>query len=177
MAGHDSQRMIALVEQIKTAFEAVEYPGDDQLFDPRPDDWWITEEQEYGCFRDEHRDELSIEFMRINVDGLRALRPAAFLYFLPTYLICCLREYEQADALVYTVQDLLVPRHLVPGGALVGEAEAWHATLTPDQRGAIRAFLEFMRDEHPLEEDHAFASLNRLERAKRKEARVIEYWA
>ena len=75
------------------------------------------------------------------------LTPQAFRFYLPAYLLTVLNAYWESDVLPECTVWMLDP-DMCAGGT----HEKWFAEviglLDGEQRAAVRAFLEFMRDEH-----------------------------
>ena len=139
----DETRLRLLKRQIEEAFKDVPYPGDREMVS-EPADWESAELME--AFKAKHWKELDPEALRRNGDSFLSI-PGLHYYF-PAYLIAALDNRE--NILDVTVYGLCLadpdesPRH-----AKLREWELERVnSFTPAQKKAIKAFLEYVRDEY-----------------------------
>ena len=134
-------RLQALRRQIETAFADAVYPGDEYI-GYNPDDWESAELAQ--DFKGKHWKEVPLEKLQYHSSSF--LSPAGFRYYLPAYLLAALADY--GNLLPHTVYALTLPEKssLEEQGLW-----QWHLArfdgLTPAQKEAVRAFLEYARDE------------------------------
>jgi hypothetical protein len=132
----DSTRLEALRRQIEESFAGVPYPGDERI-GYSPDDWEAS--LLAADFRGKSWKQLTPE--ELQVHGWSFLGPEGLQYYFPAYLLAALEDH--GNILPMTVHGLI----------LADEPELRRYRLerfdvfTPAQKRAIRAFLEYARDE------------------------------
>jgi len=132
----NSMKLQSLKRQIQESFSGVAYPGDERIgYDS--DDWEAS--QLASNFRGKGWEELTPEELQLH--SWSFLSPEGLRYYFPAYLFAALEDY--GDILPMTVHGL----------ALTDEPELRPYRLerfdafTSVQKCAIRAFLEYARDE------------------------------
>jgi hypothetical protein len=136
------ERSRRLRQRIEDAFSGVPYPGDDDITHVADEEGVRLRER----FRRRHWKEVPRDVLRHHHDHLAFFTPAALAYYLPAYLFAALDDY-------WDILDFVLS-HLVPSRR--EELEGFQASVeqrfgrfTPAQRRALRAFLEYVRDELP----------------------------
>jgi hypothetical protein len=147
-------RLQALKQEIASAFVGVPYPGDDALVDGvNPYD------QEsaalVAAFKGKHWKQLTPRELRYN--DLAFLSREALQFYLPAYLIGSLYDYGETtygDILPSTLLSLTLTDGTTAEGQLLRQRDLKRfAVFTPAQKRAIRAFLEYVRNELPEQGD------------------------
>jgi hypothetical protein len=136
-----------LKEQIERAFADTPYPGDDHITGPFEAWDWESEELR-DAFRGKHWKELMPYDVFYHHDTF--LCPAGFQFYLPAYLLAALDDYN--NVILFTVFSLC-PYH-PPEKVLSPTLLAWNLRrydqLTPEQKQAVCAFLDFVREDPQL---------------------------
>lgn len=134
-------RTEAIRRRVEAAFADAPYPGDDHIgYDPG--DWESAELSR--AFKGRHWRELSPAELQYH--GSSFLSSEGFRYYLPAYLLAALEDH--GNLMPHTVYGLTLP-----GGSSPEEQRlrAWQLErfdgLIPSQKRAVRAFLEYARDE------------------------------
>lgn len=138
----NSARLRLLKEQIEEAFKEAPYPGDHEMVDD-PDDWESADLM--NAFRGKHWKELDHETLWRNSPSF--LSVAGLRYYFPAYLLSALGHSD--GLLQHTVYELcLADPETSPDYV---ELRKWKTkrfdAFTPAQKKAIKAFLEYVRDE------------------------------
>jgi hypothetical protein len=136
-----TSRIDVVRQQVRAAFADAIHPGDDRIaYDP--DDWESAELAQ--AFRGKHWSELSHEELQYHSPSF--LSSEGFRYYLPAYLLAALDDYgNRMPMIVYglTPHDESSPEER--------ELRDWQLErfegLTTAQKRAVRAFLEYARDE------------------------------
>ncbi|KFA90911.1 DUF6714 family protein [Archangium violaceum] len=136
----DSRRE-ALQRQIEAAFADAPHPGDDRIgYDA--DDWESAELAR--AFKGRQWKELSPVELQYHSSSF--LSSEGFRYYLPAYLLAALEDH--GNLMPHTVYGLTLPQGSSPEEQRL---RAWQLerfeVLSPTQKRAVRAFLEFARDE------------------------------
>ena len=131
----------ALRRQIEAAFANAPYPGDDHIgFDA--DDWESAELAR--AFKGRHWQELSPAELQYHSSSFLSLE--GFRYYLPAYLLAALEDH--GNLMPHTVYGLTLPQGSSPEEQRL---RAWQLErfegLSSTQKRAVRAFLEYARDE------------------------------
>lgn len=137
-----STRSDHVKKQIEEAFSGVPHPGDDAIVRGR--DWESLELS--ASFRGKHWKEIPAETLRRHHDDLALFSPSGLQFYLPAYLLAAMRD--DWDILCFVLLHLQPPpkdREPDRWGSFLSR----FARFTPAQKHAIRAFLEFVRDELP----------------------------
>jgi hypothetical protein len=129
-------------QEIEQAFSGVSYPGDDAITRTPG----LEGQQLRENFRGRHWKEVPREVLRYHHDNLAFFTEAGLQFFLPAYLFAALDDF-------WDVLDFVLS-HLLPSSRDDLEAFRTHVEerfgqFTPEQRRALRSFLEFVRDEMP----------------------------
>lgn len=116
---------------IEEAFRSVLYPGDDRIV---VDDGGLDPEREVlrEVFRGKHWSEVPHEVVRWHYDGLPHLTEEGRRFFLPAFMLAGM---EPDDIAGFAVLHLTDP----------ADFEEFRR-YTPEQRAAVKAFLEFQGD-------------------------------
>jgi hypothetical protein len=134
-----------LISRIAGAFAATPYPGDEHIVYDNSD-WHLECKAIRETFRGVRWQDLTFETLLYNRGSLSAFTPAAFCYYLPAYMIACMRHYRTADTMLDNVAYSLTKpdkaRFVPPFDAVV-------AKLSKPQKSAIRAFLEHLATVNP----------------------------
>lgn len=136
-----SSRREALLRQIETAFADTPHPGDDHIgYDS--DDWESAELTR--AFKGRHWRDLSPAELQYHSSSF--LSSEGFRYYLPAYLLAALEDH--GNLMPHTVYGLTPPEASSPEEQRL---RAWQLErfegLSPAQKRAVRAFLEYARDE------------------------------
>ena len=144
-----------LQRQIEKAFARCTYPGDHRLV-------YDTSGGHLECnqvakvFRGKHWRDIPLETLRTQHSAIFFFTPEAYAYFLPAYLIAGALHYEDADAIPDTVVFSLTP----PDDPDLYDAHRLRMqSFTPEQRNAIIAFLQFLKDH--FEDDDPMNDIDR----------------
>ncbi len=145
-------RMHALKQEIAMAFADVPYPGDDGIIDgDNPYDLEMAELTR--AFGSKHWKQLSPRELRHH--DLAFLSREALQFYLPAYLIGSLYDYGDtpyADILHSTVFALALAEGDTSRARMLRQHEMEvFSVFSPEQKRAIRSFLEYVRDEMPDE--------------------------
>ena len=132
---------LALIEEIKKAFEAVEYPGDGNLvkYMKRADYYEML-----LAFKSKHWQEVDIELAEYWRMDIPKFTPSGFQYYLPAFLIASLDENsDEVDA-------YLVP-NLIPS---TDSAQQEHflqkiSLLNQEQKNVIYKFFKELIRQYP----------------------------
>lgn len=140
---NEGSTLTALEALIAEAFNAVPRPRDDALVSGD-----VTYDPEY---RDVARDfsgqtwqALTRDFVRAHADALPLLTASAFRYFLPAYLLACLRAGAELDTVPFNVVSSLAPPEDAEPAALAFWADRARLFSAAEAR-AICAYLEEAR--------------------------------
>jgi hypothetical protein len=134
----DEARLRSVKQQIEEAFKDAPYPGDHEMVTD-PNDWESIDLM--NAFKGKHWKELDAETLRRNHDTFLSI--AGLQYYFPAYLMAALDDVE--DILPFTVYGLYFsedPR------LRQRDLERFNS-FTPAQKKAIKAFLEYVRDQYP----------------------------
>jgi hypothetical protein len=147
-----------LMQQIEGAFTDTPYPGDERIaYSPNT---WECEELNTD-FRGMSWKDVPREVLRRHSQDLALFSTEGFRYYLPTYLLAALDDFW--DVREFVLSHLTLPE------APTGEPEQRSFALrrfehlSPAQKRAVRACLEYFRDEAPGEvfRAHVLAALER----------------
>lgn len=143
MNGVPSERAFETATKIERAYGEVPYPGDDRLVEG-----FSLEASEIADFLKGRRwQDLQPEELLRNRQSLFFMTPEAIRFYLPAYLRTSVLHYEKADTIPGSIMFLLRPT--APNDS---DAEkrfrARFGSLNKQQCEAIRAFLEYIHDEH-----------------------------
>ncbi|MFY0563591.1 DUF6714 family protein [Archangium lansingense] len=136
-----NSRREAIRQQLEAAFADAPYPGDDHIgYDT--EDWESAEL--VRAFKGKHWKELTPAELQYHSSSF--LSSEGFRYYLPAYLLAALEDH--GNLMPHTVYGLTLP-----AGSSSGEQRlrAWQLErfeqLSPAQKHAVRAFLEYARGE------------------------------
>ncbi|HZI14264.1 MAG TPA: DUF6714 family protein [Myxococcus sp.] len=115
-------------QRIEAAFSGVPYPGDDHIT-YAPDAWECAELT--ADFRGRRWKDVPVEVLRAHAAHLSLFSAAALPYYLPAYLLAAFDDLD--------VRDFLLSELDTPASRF--------EPLTAAQKNAIKAFLQWMRDE------------------------------
>ncbi|MCD4686042.1 MAG: hypothetical protein K8S97_08910 [Anaerolineae bacterium] len=152
----------ALVAKIKAAFAAREYPGDANLVKDEQD--W--EAAEYAdAFKGRQWQSVTVATMAYEKSALSFFTPAAYQYYMPAFMVGCLEHFDDmGDAVAWLVYGLTPQQVSLRDKKIFGNVsedvitsmQAWFeekiAGFIPEEKAAIREFLEYMRDTHDNED-------------------------
>jgi Family of unknown function (DUF6714) len=158
-------------KNIASAFAATVHPGNDNLvatgagIDP--------ESREIAdAFRDKRWQEVSSGMVRQYAEALPLLTPDAFRYFLPAYMMASIDDYPNVDVARDSVVFNLVPPGPGSEGWQIDFFNSRAQQFNPVEAGAIRCFLELMRDR--MADEWATEDLGP---PQEKFDRTIRFWA
>jgi hypothetical protein len=136
-----SDRSATLVRQIGEAFGDVAYPGDSCLTEG-----CSSEAVDIADFLKGRRwQDLRLDELVRNHESLFFMTPEAIRYYLPAFLVASILHYRDANPIPSTLVFLLrVPKDAEDRSRF----QTRFRSLATSQRGAIKAFLEYLRDEH-----------------------------
>jgi hypothetical protein len=128
----------SLEDQIRSAFEAVEYPGDECLVSENYGEYLDVRRD----FRQRHWKAITERMLERNSSSLAFMTTEAFRFYLPAYLIYSLSEKGNNSVVVDTTVSALCPRD---------NPLFWPrlAALSVKQRHAVQTFLEFVKTQEP----------------------------
>jgi hypothetical protein len=142
------QRRAQLAQQIEAAFSVTVYPGDDHLVDLYHSGSFCEEcAAVAGLFRGCDWRALTKDVLVQNRDSLLLLRPAAYRFYLPAYLIAALKHWNDFDTFNSSVVVSLTPPN--PQEGLDEFFSSRVAELTPEQKTVIRDFVKLYTDTRP----------------------------
>jgi hypothetical protein len=124
-----------LKAQIEEAFSNVPYPGDGQIAYSETA-WECPEINE--DFKGKHWRDVPRETIRWHRAELPLFSPSGFQYYLPAYLLAALIDLEVRGFLLSTLEARPEREPVM---------RERFERLTPSQKNAVKAFLEFMRAE------------------------------
>ena len=146
----------AVRDRINAAFANARYPGDDNIGYDKTGEH-LECKQVADHFRGTSWQDVDLAFLRkygehadVSV-ALTFMSPEAFRYYLPAFLLVVAERFGEADLLVKTVISSLTPRRDQSNRALVEFVRKRLEGFTPEQREAIRLFLEYVKREHGQE--------------------------
>lgn len=154
----------SLRQQIERSFESTEYPGHDKLVYDNTG-YHLECSEIATAFKDKHWKDIPLDLLRYHSAALSFFTPEAYSFFLPAYLLATLDDYFEADVIPGSVIFSLIPPTDPQDVAIYGELSRRRLqALRPEQREAIRSFLEFLKREHPEDDplgniDKALASV------------------
>ncbi len=129
---------LALAQTIERAFSDVAYPGDSALVsgcDPES-------EEVAAVFKGHHWKEMRVNILQPQSEAIFFFTPEAYHFFLPAYLLAMVSDIEEADTIVGSVIFSLLAE-----GPFAASAEGRIALLSSEQRAAVRAVLEFAKQQ------------------------------
>ena len=139
----ESKSLEALKHQIRAAFATAPRPDDDCI-GYNPDDWESAELAQ--AFKGKQWQELTPAELEYHSKSF--LSHEGFRYYLPAYLLAALDDY--GNLLQHTVYGFILTEDPSPKHK---ELRAWQLKrfngLAPIEKRAVRAFLEYTRDEYP----------------------------
>ena len=130
-----------LVEEICAAFACLSEPDRAKLVVTTKGDWEGDRVME--DFGGKHWREVPLGVLVRHYDACHLMRPEAYRFYLPAYMLACVENYVEADL----IPDFVVSS-LVPGRSPLSRASL-RALFTPEQRRAIGHFLEYLREVCP----------------------------
>lgn len=128
-----------LVQVIEEAFASVAPPAHVALGDD-DDSRGLAD-----AFAGKRWQDVPIEVLRDQAMLLPLFTPEAMRYYLPAFLRACAASYRTAGDIPGSLSFQLIPPR---DPAARARFHAAMDPLSPDQRRAVRAFLEHMRDRH-----------------------------
>ncbi len=126
--------------QIEEAFVGVPYPGDADITHVSDEEGTRLRKS----FQGKHWKEIPRDVLRYHHDNLAFFTPRGLQYYLPAYLFAALDDFW--DILDFVLSHL-VPSRQEDMKEFRAGVEAQLGGFTPAQRRALRAFLEYVRDE------------------------------
>ena len=135
-----------LSELIERAFVAVPYPGDDNIVAIQPHDRMCEEAHLTSLFKGRHWKDLGLSELMQDAE-LSGLTPEAFRFYLPAYLLAVVNHYWESDVLPEYMAWRMDPEKY-RGSTHSSWFSHIVAALDREQRDAVRAYFEFLRDEH-----------------------------
>jgi hypothetical protein len=133
----------SLREDIRNAFAAAPYPGDDRIAYDQSGRH-LECNQVAQSFRGKDWRSLAPQFLRNNADALFFFSPAAFVFFLPAFLQMSLEDFDHGDIIPTNILISLEPS---ASTEIDDEFERQIANLTPSQRKTIAAYLQYLATE------------------------------
>lgn len=154
----------AIIQKIRDAFANTARPDKGNILPGDPYDHWEASET-YEMLKDVGWQDMPSDILAYRGLGLPYLTPEALAYYLPGIMIACLTDPEAADSLVDSALFQLTPRTKDDSDFAHwnDRFERFAASLTQQQRQAVRDFVEFNCDECP---DFVFDD----------ELRALEFW-
>lgn len=127
-----------LQRQIESAFADVSYPGDGRIaYAPKA---WEGEELN-ADFQGRHWKDLPRDVLRQHSHDLALFSVEGFLFYLPAYLLAAVDDFW--DVREFVLSRLTLPEETQQRELTLKQFER----LTPAQKNAVRASLEFFQDE------------------------------
>ncbi len=121
---------LQLEREIQSAFGPVPYPGDDRLLN-QPEIHSLEREEILSDFSGRHWSVVAAEAYAYHHEALVFFSPEAFQFFLPGYLIACIRSH---DILSKTIGSIHFSLTRSPRCTPTHELREGIAKLTPQQR-------------------------------------------
>ena len=153
---------VGVRRRIVAAFANARYPGDDNIgYDKTGEHLECKQVAEH--FRGTTWQNVDLAFLQKYGKGadvsaaLTFMSPEAFRYYLPAFLLAVAEHFGEVDVLVQTVISSITPRR-DKNRTLVEFVRERLEGFTPEQRGAIRLFLEYMKRE--LGQEYLFGELD-----------------
>jgi hypothetical protein len=146
MSTMNPSRLEALKQEIEAAFAGVPYPGDEHIAYSNID---FDGSRVAAAFKGKHWKELTPDELHWN--EMNFLSPAGLHFYLPAYLLASLEDYNgtlNEDIRPLSVYGLTLNDEDTPRNRRIRESQLKEfAAFSPAQKRAIRAFLEYARDE------------------------------
>jgi len=129
-------------EQIRKAFQTVKHPGKDRLI--REGSGGTTEAEDIvQAFGDTSWQQVSGETLRYENAAMSFFSEAAFVYYLPAYMLFKLEHFSEADV----VPDNLVSQLTMPAATDFIEAMGYVQEMPPELSGILMGAADNI-DEH-----------------------------
>ncbi|MBN1125758.1 MAG: hypothetical protein JXA82_12180, partial [Sedimentisphaerales bacterium] len=140
-----------LTQEIESAFANVPYPGDKNIIE-KGSRWEYGKNITGGLkgvdWRDLEKVSFHFETKRYVLPNPIHLTPAAYRYFLPGYMLVLIRHYHEVTSWVYFIINSLQLYSEGDNLALYHKDRLKKfEMLSPDQKRAVRHFLEYLEDE------------------------------
>jgi hypothetical protein len=132
-----------VAEQIRRAFSAAPYPGDNRLTQGSS----LEATQVSNFLKGRRWQDLGVEELALNHESLFFMTPEAIRYYIPAFLIASVRHYDDSDKIPGTLLFFLNPCAMTDSEYASRFRERFDV-FDHSERGAITAFLEFLRDMH-----------------------------
>lgn len=131
------------------AFSGVTYPGDDHLVDSEFYDLERLQIKEF--FRGKKWDSITLQGLDLDYVGdpsacLNFMTGEARRYFLPTYMLITINEFEEADVIVDSTVYILMPKSIE--GKDFDRFFEWTEQFSALQKNAIKNFLLYLKKNH-----------------------------
>ena len=158
-----------LKRRILEGFRDTPYPGDDHIVNVRQD---INPESRdtATAFKGKDWGDVSVEMVREYKESLPLFTAAAFRYYLPSYMTCCVESPREVDVALDSVLFNLTPpkdRNGWQWNRFSKRAEQFDE----GEKEAIRSFLEFMEQNEIDDWDSAG-----MKPPKSRVKLALEYW-
>jgi hypothetical protein len=132
-----------VAEQIRQAFSTAPYPGDNRLTQGSS----IEATQVSNFLKGPRWQDLGVEELAPNHESLFFMTREAIRYYIPAFLIASVRNYDNSDKIPGTLLFFLNP-HAMRDSEYASRFRERFDIFDDSERGAIRVFLEYLRDTH-----------------------------
>jgi len=167
--------------KIAIAFEAITYPGDDNLVSPNSFGGLDPEREEiHEAFRGKHWKDITADFLSHNRQAIFFLSESGLLFFMPGYMSASICEFGDTLEATAELVNILTPSFgsqeaheaaisslsaddrraisdtmegvtLPSSEKCLGEFRRRFLRLSREQKSVIRDYLRYLRDNHPYE--------------------------
>lgn len=140
-----SKKSETLVKNINESFSDAEYPGDDNIVYDNTG-YHLECNEVADAFRGKKWNEVPLEVLRYNHEGLFFFTAQGYRYYLPAYLRAAVQSYKVASNILGTVVFSLTPP--TTEGPKTIEFHRKMEGFEPSQKKVIKEFLEFVAEFH-----------------------------
>lgn len=144
----DQQQSDALIQMVTTAFRNVRYPGVNRVLHEGCTDVDHEVNALLKAVRGDDWREIPSKVLEEECSALAFLSPDGFTFFLPAYLVHVIRNHRESNATQSTISSLYPE-----GGSQRKYFLSRISALNPDQRMAIRSFLEWLAKAEPSDSE------------------------
>ena len=143
MTSKANQRASEVARQIQKAFSDVPYPGDNRLVEgSTQEDVEVAE-----LLRNRKSKVFTIDELRRNHEIVFFMTPEALQFYLPVFLVASVLHYGEAGNIPVSLVFLFTPPD-PQDAAIQARFLARFGSFNSGQRDAVKAFAEYLRDEH-----------------------------
>lgn len=139
-----------VMRQIEDAFDRLQYPGDDRIVNHHqgPPEW--EPQRTWQAFRGKHwHDVIDPIFLERHYYSLSFLSHEGLRFYLPAFMITAILRFDESFEWMNGLLFTLYPPEW--SGSSLKRWDEFVGLLTLEQKGAVRAFLEYIHQQHPDE--------------------------